>query len=320
MAAGQGFKTFTTGEVLTAGDVNGYLMQGINVFATTTARDAAITAPAEGQFAFTKDTNSLWYYDGAAWVASGATGDIEGVTAGVGISGGGTSGTVTITNDMATTITASGDIVVGTGSGTYDNLPIGTTGQVLTADTSVSPYKVKWATSGGAGLNWTLLNTGGTALTGAATITVSGISNKEYLLITVIGASTGATQDDFRIRINGDTTSKYTNAGLSISTALAYDANNFDRVGATTTFIQFAQLTTNATSTASGYVKIDGGTSTGIKTYQGVGASNAPSASYNGQAFVIGGHYAATAAITSISITNGNAVNFDAGTIYVYGA
>ena len=47
---------------------------------------------------------------------------------------------------MATTITAAGDIVVGTGSGTYDNLPIGTTAQVLTADTTVSPYKVKWAT------------------------------------------------------------------------------------------------------------------------------------------------------------------------------
>jgi hypothetical protein len=47
---------------------------------------------------------------------------------------------------MATTITAAGDIVVGTGSGTYDNLPIGTTAQILTADTTVSPYKVKWAT------------------------------------------------------------------------------------------------------------------------------------------------------------------------------
>jgi hypothetical protein len=126
-------------------------MQGINVFASTAARDAAITSPQEGQFAYTKDTNSLWYYTGSAWAASGATGDIEGVTAGVGITGGGTSGTVTITNDMATTITASGDIVVGTGSGTYDNLPIGTTNQVLTADTTVSPYKVKWATPAGGG-------------------------------------------------------------------------------------------------------------------------------------------------------------------------
>lgn len=98
MAAGLGFKTFTTGEVLTAADVNGYLMQGILVFASEAARNSAITSPQEGQFAFTKDNNSLWYYTGAAWVASGATGDIEGITTGTdsGLSGGVTSGTAVL--------------------------------------------------------------------------------------------------------------------------------------------------------------------------------------------------------------------------------
>jgi hypothetical protein len=134
MAAGLGFKTFNTGDVLTASEVNGYLMQGILVFADATARDAAITSPQEGQFAFTKDNNSLWYYSGSAWVASGATGDIEGVTAGTGISGGGTSGTVTITNSIATAIDAKGDLIVGTGADTFDRLAVGTNGHTLVAD------------------------------------------------------------------------------------------------------------------------------------------------------------------------------------------
>jgi hypothetical protein len=144
MAAGLGFKTFNTGEVLTSADVNGYLMQGVLVFASEAARDAAITSPQEGQFAYTKDNNSLWYYDSAAWVASGATGDIEGVTAGTGISGGGTSGTVTITNSMATEIDAKGDLVVGTGADTFARLAVGTDGHTLVAD-SVETTGLKWA-------------------------------------------------------------------------------------------------------------------------------------------------------------------------------
>jgi len=69
MAAGLGLKTFVTGDVLTAADTNGYLMQGVWVFASAAARSAAVTSPQEGNFSFLKDTNSTEYYDGSAWVA-----------------------------------------------------------------------------------------------------------------------------------------------------------------------------------------------------------------------------------------------------------
>jgi hypothetical protein len=189
MAAGLGFKDFQTGEVLTAADVDGYLMQGIWVFTNATARDAAVTSPQEGNFAFTKDNNSLWYYDGAAWVASGATGDIEGVTAGTGISGGGTSGTVTITNSMATAIDAKGDLVAGTGADTFAKLTVGANDTVLTAD-STAATGLKWAAPAGGGGSLTLLST--TTLSGAST-TISSIDqtyNSLYVLITGVTNST----------------------------------------------------------------------------------------------------------------------------------
>lgn len=74
MAAGLGFKTFVTGEVLTAADTNGYLMQGVNVFASAAARTAAITSPQEGQMSYLKDTDSTEYYTGSAWTAVGSGG------------------------------------------------------------------------------------------------------------------------------------------------------------------------------------------------------------------------------------------------------
>ena len=149
MAAGLGFKTFTTGEVLTAADTNGYLMQGVLVFASSAARAAAITSPQEGQYSYLKDTNSTEYYDGAAWIAA-PIGDITGVTAGTGISGGGTSGTVTVTNSMATAIDAKGDLIAGTAADTFDRLAVGTNGQTLVADSTASTG-LKWATPASGG-------------------------------------------------------------------------------------------------------------------------------------------------------------------------
>lgn len=75
MAAGLGFKEFTTGDVLTAADANGYLAsQVVMVFASAAARTSAITSPQEGMISYLKDTNAVEKYDGAAWVTVGGGG------------------------------------------------------------------------------------------------------------------------------------------------------------------------------------------------------------------------------------------------------
>jgi len=64
-----GYKTFTAGSILTASDLNGYLRdQSIPIFATTAARDAAITAPTEGQFAFSVADDAYYVYGGSSWL------------------------------------------------------------------------------------------------------------------------------------------------------------------------------------------------------------------------------------------------------------
>lgn len=62
------FKTFVSGEILTASDVNTQIMgQQITVFEDAAARDLAITDPVHGQFAFLKDDDALIFYDGDDW-------------------------------------------------------------------------------------------------------------------------------------------------------------------------------------------------------------------------------------------------------------
>ena len=80
----------------------------------------------------------LFRSDGSAWQTLSTGGDITAVLAGTGISGGGTSGDVTVTNSMATAMTTKGDLVPATGSGTFARLGAGANDLVLTADSTQS--------------------------------------------------------------------------------------------------------------------------------------------------------------------------------------
>lgn len=102
------------------------------------------------------------------WVTD-AAGDITAVTAGTGISGGGTSGAVTITNSMATAIDAKGDLVPGTGADAFARLAVGANYGFLQADSAQSTG-LAW--NAGA---WTTYTPTVTATTGSyTTITVNG--------------------------------------------------------------------------------------------------------------------------------------------------
>jgi len=125
MAAGLGFKTFTTGEVLSAGDTNGYLMQGVLVFATAAARDAAITSPQEGQTCYLKSTDAVMTYSGSAWVAvggaAGASAYGKNLSAGANKSTTSTSYVAIDTTNLRITATPIGTIAVATCTGMLSN-------------------------------------------------------------------------------------------------------------------------------------------------------------------------------------------------------
>ena len=208
-----------------------------------------------------------------------------------------------------------GDLLVGGTSNIFEALPIGAVGTVLTSDGDTA----EWAAPAAGGKNYSLLNAGGTALTGATTITVSGITGIDSILIFVFEAGSGNAQSSMSVRLNSDSGTNYVRGGIFNTGGTVFGQGTLNTTGTIAgTSILVGRMSNTAASKVNGFVRLDGCNSSGVKILNAAGSAENQSADGLHQ-FVLGGVWNNSATVSSVSIISSTG-NFDEGTIYIYGA
>ena len=214
-------------------------------------------------------------------------------------------------------VDAKGDLIGATAADTPARLGVGTNGQVLTAD-STAATGLAWATPAAGGTsNWSIVNSGGTSLSGAQTVTVSGISGKDKIMVLVENGSSANASSTIRLRLNGDTGNNYYFVSYQFTGRSSYAANIFGRDYGTTDSWPLFTMSASASSAGVGFATITGCSTAGVKAVQFGGVADSAGGTagleaYNGQ-----GYWSGSGAVTSISIYSSTG-NLDGGTVYVY--
>jgi hypothetical protein len=213
-------------------------------------------------------------------------------------------------------LTATGDTYYASAAATPARLGIGSTGNVLTVAGGVPT----WATPAVPTKSYSLRST--TTLTGASTITVSSLGGYDNFLFLISDWTSNTASSQLQMRFNSDSGSNYTYNGFNTALGATYDRQSINNMSGTQTYITLGTLgtTTGAGLNGGASVRLDGGNSTGFKSYTFFSGtlqdftSSTMARTNNGQ-----GIYTGNAALTSVSVIS-SAGNFNGGTLRIYAA